>query len=87
MKLHRLLGTNFDPFEKFKNPLSFELAHYVALSTEDQYRILSASSEKARQWFLIEHLQKLIPVLEDAENLRKKISMNGHFRREISPDF
>lgn len=87
VKLHRILGTDFNPFEKFKNPLSFELAHYVALSPEDQYRMLSATSEKARQWFLIEHLQKLIPTLEDTERLRSKISLNGHFRKEIPPDF
>lgn len=87
VKLHKLIETDFNPFKKFKNPLSYELAHYVALSREDQYRLLAATSEKARQWFLIQHLLKLIPTLEDAERLKEKIKLNGHFRKEIPPDF
>lgn len=86
-KLHKLIGTGFHPFEKFKNPLSYELAHYVALDREDQYRLLASKSEKARQWFLIQHLLKLIPTLEEAERLKEKVLLNGHFRKEIPPDF
>lgn len=86
-KLQSLMDTDFSVFKKFKNPLSYEIANYAALSTEDQYRILSSTSEKARQWFIIQHLLKLIPSLEEAEKLKRKIQMNGHFRKEIPPDF
>jgi Lon protease-like protein len=86
-KLQKLMDTDFNVFKKFKNPMSFELANYTALTPEDQYRILSASSEKARQWFLIQHLLKLIPSLEETEKLKQKIRMNGHFRKEIPPKF
>jgi Lon protease-like protein len=86
-KLHKLLGTNFNIYDKFKNPISFDLVPYVALSPEDQYRILMSPSEKGRQWFIIEHLLKLIPTLEDAEGVRAKVQMNGHFRKEIPPKF
>jgi len=86
-KLHKLLGTNLDIFEKFRNPTSFDLAHYLALNQEDQYRLLVATSEKARQWFLIQHLLKLIPSLEETEKVKSKVQMNGHFRREEPPAF
>ena len=86
-KLHKVLGTNLDIYQKFENPLSFDLAHYVALSPEDQYRLLVATSEKARQWFLIQHLMKLIPSLEETEKVKAKVQMNGHFRREVPPSF
>ena len=86
-KLHKVLGTNLDIYQKFENPLSFDLAHYVALTPEDQYRLLVATSEKARQWFLIQHLMKLIPSLEEAEKVKAKVQMNGHFRREVPPAF
>lgn len=86
-KFQSLMDTDFSVFKKFKNPLSYEIANYAALSTEDQYRILSSTSEKARQWFIIQHLLKLIPSLEEAEKLKRKIQMNGHFRKEIPPDF
>ena len=86
-KLHKLLGTSLNIYEKFENPLSFDLAHYVALPPEDQYRLLVATSEKARQWFLIQHLLKLIPSLEETERVKAKVQMNGHFRREVPPTF
>jgi Lon protease-like protein len=86
-KLHTVLGTKLDIYQKFSNPMSYDLAHYVALSPEDQYRLLMATSEKARQWFLIQHLQKLIPTLEAAEQVRDRVQLNGHFRHEIPPKF
>ncbi|HLP50882.1 MAG TPA: LON peptidase substrate-binding domain-containing protein [Chitinophagales bacterium] len=86
-KLHVVLGTNFKIEEKFQNPLSFDVIQYCALSPEDQYRLLTANSEKARQWFIIEHLQKLIPSIEQTEKVKAKVQMNGHFRKEIPPKF
>jgi Lon protease-like protein len=86
-KLHLLMGTNFNLFEKFPEPLSFDIAHYVALTPEDQYRLLAAPSEKGRQYFLIQHLQKLIPSLEETEKTKQRVQMNGHFRREVPPSF
>lgn len=86
-RLHELLGTNLDIYTKYENPLSWDLAHYVALNQEDQYRLLVATSEKARQWFLIQHLQQLIPSLEETEKVKNKVQMNGHFRKEIPPSF
>jgi Lon protease-like protein len=81
-KLHTLLGTNFDVYNKFENPLSYDVAHYVALNTEDQYRLLMAKSETHRQVFLTQHLMKIIPNIEETEKVRAKVKMNGHFREE-----
>lgn len=86
-KLHQLLGTNFKVEDRYENPLSYDLIQYAALSPEDQYRLLIATSEKARQWFMIEHLQKLIPSVEQTEKVKMKIQLNGHFRKEIPPKF
>ena len=86
-KLHHILGTNFKVEDKYENPLSYDLIQYAALSPEDQYRLLIATSEKARQWFMIEHLQKLIPSVEQIEKVKMKIQLNGHFRKEIPPKF
>jgi Lon protease-like protein len=86
-KLHGMMGTNFKLSNKFSAPLSFDIAHYVALTPEDQYRLLVGESEKGRQWFLMQHLMKLIPSLEEAENVKARVNMNGHFRRENPPSF
>jgi Lon protease-like protein len=86
-RLHELLGTGLKVSQKFENAVSFDLVQYAAMSPEDQYRLLIASSEKARQWFIIEHLKKLIPSIEETEKVKAKIQLNGHFRNEIPPKF
>ncbi len=87
MKLHQHLGTDFDPNKKFKNPLSFDLAPYVAMSLEEQCRLLSVPSEKQRQIIITQHLMKVIPTIDEARKTAEKVRMNGHFRNETSPDF
>lgn len=86
-KLHVLLGTGLDTEKKFANALSYDLAQYAALSLEDQYRLLSSSSERGRQWFLIQHLQRLIAEVENVESFKSKVRLNGHFRHENPPSF
>ena len=86
MKLHAFLGTDFDPYKKFKNPLSFDLIAYCALSLPQQCRLLEVHSEKQRQMALIQHLIQVIPTIEEANRLREKVRMNGHFRNEKPPE-
>ncbi|MBX2908789.1 MAG: LON peptidase substrate-binding domain-containing protein [Chitinophagales bacterium] len=86
MKLHKFLGTDFDPYKKFENPLSYDLITYCALSLTDQCHLLEILSERQRQLTLIQHLIKIIPTIEDSMQLREKIKMNGHFRNETPPD-
>ncbi|MCS6819377.1 MAG: LON peptidase substrate-binding domain-containing protein [Chitinophagales bacterium] len=86
LKLHRQLGTGFDPYKKFSRPLSFDVASYCALPLPLQCRLLEISSEKQRQLALIQHLMQVIPTLEETEKLRERVNMNGHFRNEIPPE-
>ncbi len=86
-ELHAQLGTNFNPFDKFKNPLSYELAPYVAMPIKDQVHMLSIVSEKQRQRFMRLHLERVLPTIEASKKVQEKISMNGHFRNEIPPTF
>ncbi len=78
-KLYGLLTTpvHYDPEKK---PFSFQVAHKVGLSLQDEYELLSVPRESARQQFLIQHLQKVIPVVAEMEQTKSRIRMNGHFR-------
>jgi hypothetical protein len=86
MKLHKFLGTDFDPYKKFSHPLSYDIIPYCALSLPEQCRLLEVRSEKQRQLLVIQHLIKIIPTIEEANRLREKVRMNGHFRNEIPPE-
>ncbi len=66
---------------------TFDMAHHVGFSLEQEYKLLSISSEKERQIYMLKHLESLIPVVREMELLRKKAQMNGHFKNVIPPKF
>ncbi|MCB0548138.1 MAG: LON peptidase substrate-binding domain-containing protein [Phaeodactylibacter sp.] len=65
---------------------TYELAHHVGFSLEQEYQFLCVADERSRQEFMRMHLEKLIPVVREMENLRKRAEMNGHFKNIIPPE-
>ncbi|MBD2702585.1 LON peptidase substrate-binding domain-containing protein [Spirosoma sp. BT702] len=60
--------------------LSYKVAHKVGLSIEQEYELLTVSSEAERQLFLIQHIDNVMPVVSDMERTKQRIRMNGHFK-------
>jgi len=83
-EVHRLLNITKD----FKKPeselLSYDVAHHAGLSVEEEYEFLGLMRELQRQEYLKRHLQKVLPMLMEMEQLKKKVKLNGHFRN-LSP--
>ena len=71
------IKTNF--LEKTERRV-FDIAHNIGLSKEQEYELLKITREDLRQTFVINHLQKAIPLLKDMERSKEKIKMNGHFK-------
>lgn len=67
--------------------MAYEVAHYVGMSLEQEYILLTLSSENERQEYLIKFLRKVVPTMHSIERLKERISMNGHFRELDPPDF
>lgn len=67
--------------------LSFEVGHHLGMSKEQELELLMIHSEEGRQEYLINHLDSLIPIVIEMEELRKKVEMNGHFKNVIPPQF
>lgn len=66
--------------EYTKEPLSFQIAHKVGLSLEQEYQLLEILDESQRLEFLVGHLEKSIPIIEEVERTKQLIRMNGHFK-------
>lgn len=64
---------------------TYHIAHHVGFSIEQEYQFLCLPTEKDRQEFMIDHLQKLIPVVREMERLKKRAQLNGHFKNLIPP--
>jgi hypothetical protein len=58
----------------------FDIAHNIGLSKEQEYELLKITREDLRQTFVINHLQKAIPLLKEMERSKELIKMNGHFK-------
>lgn len=54
--------------------------HKIGLKPEEEYQLLQMSSINSRQNYILDHLDKIIPMLERAEKARELIKMNGHFK-------
>lgn len=79
-ELHELLKVNKD-FKKPDEELrSFDIAHHIGLSLEEEYELLQLTDERQRQEYLKRQLAKAIPMVKGMEQLKEKIKLNGHFK-------
>lgn len=79
-ELHQVLKVSKD-FNKQEDELnSYDVAHHIGLSLQEEYELLGLMDERQRQEYLKRHLAKTIPMLTGMEQLKEKIKLNGHFK-------
>lgn len=66
---------------------SFELAHKLGLSLDQEYDMLQMPGEAQRQEYMINHLKRAIPLIQEMENAKERIKMNGHFQHHDPLNF
>lgn len=60
--------------------ISYQIAHFVGLSKAEEYEMLGLFTETQRLEYIRRHLNKIIPVVKELEQMKARIQMNGHFR-------
>ncbi|QKG56346.1 LON peptidase substrate-binding domain-containing protein [Hymenobacter sp. BRD128] len=65
----------------------FDVAHHIGLSTEQEYQLLGTTAELERQEMVREHLERLLPAVLEAERLKERVRLNGHFKNLLPPQF
>lgn len=78
-QLYAILGLE-NPLEYDKEPFSFQVAHKIGLSLEQEYQLLAMLDENLRVEFIIEHLERSIPIIAEVERTKQLVRMNGHFK-------
>jgi len=78
--LHRLLKVNKEYKKSDEEIKTYDIAHHVGLSLEQEYELLGLFDERQRQEYLKRHLAKVIPTVAVMEQLKEKIKLNGHFK-------
>ena len=79
-ELYKLLKVEKDFHKNDKELNSYDVAHHVGLSLQEEYELLGLMHERQRQEYLRRHLTKVIPMVAEMEGLKKKVKMNGHFK-------
>jgi Lon protease-like protein len=84
--LYDLMGVEFSPIspKKFN---SYQLAHKMGLSYQQEYQLLQLAKESERLSFIRAHLDVTIQVLQEVNRTKDIIDMNGHFRNFDPLDF
>jgi uncharacterized protein len=85
--LYKLLKVSKDFKKQDEELLSYDVAHHVGFTIEEEYELLHLMHERQRQEYLKRHLTKVLPLIAEMENLRKKIKLNGHFKNLSSFNF
>lgn len=79
-QLHKLLEVEKDFKKSVDELLSYDVAHHVGLTLQEEYELLQLLREEQRLEYLKRHLQKVMPVVAGMENLKERIQLNGHFK-------
>ncbi|MEL6832864.1 MAG: LON peptidase substrate-binding domain-containing protein [Bacteroidota bacterium] len=79
MRIKRTLPTHVADFR------TYDVAHYVGFSTEQEYEFLLTFDARSRQEMLLEQINRVLPVVREMENMRNRAKLNGHFKNLIPP--
>ena len=66
---------------------SYDVAHHVGFSLQEEYELLNLLYESQRQEYLKRHLTKVLPLVAEMEHLKEKVKLNGHFKNLSSFNF
>lgn len=79
-ELHSLLKVDKGFKKKDDEIISYDVAHHIGFSQEEEYEMLGLFDERQRQEYIKRHLNKALPMLAEMEQLKEKIKGNGHFK-------
>lgn len=86
-ELHRLLNIEKNFSKPDEELASYDIAHHVGLSLEQEYELLGLLREEQRQEYIKRHLGQVLPVIAQMETLKEKVRLNGHFKNLSSFKF
>ena len=66
---------------------SFDIAHHLGMSVEQEYQLLICPSEEERFEKILAHLTKILPIVLETEQLKERVKLNGHFKHLLPPNF
>jgi ATP-dependent Lon protease len=85
--LYRIMSIDNVKIPEAKDFRSWSLVHKIGLSREQEIELLNIPHELDKCTYLLTFLDNLIPIVTEAENIRKRAELNGHFQHFKPNDF
>jgi uncharacterized protein len=60
--------------------ISYEVAHFIGLTRQQEYELLCILTEIQRLEYIRRHLNNMIPMIKELEQVKARIKRNGHFQ-------
>jgi uncharacterized protein len=79
-QLHAKLGVEKNYKKEQHELLSYDIAHHVGLSLQQEYEVLGLTTEVQRLEYINRHLDKMLIEAQNAEETIARIKLNGHYR-------
>lgn len=85
--IYELLNIDKDLKDPWAGFTTYDIAHYVGLTLEQEYEVLTLIDSEERQRYLLEHLRNIKPTIEQKSSIKARAQLNGHFKELIPPKF
>ena len=86
-QLYSVLNITKPSYKSPSELASFEIAHLVGFKLKEEYELLRFKRESDRQKLLLGHIRKILPIVIQAEKLKEKAKLNGHFKNILPPQY
>lgn len=59
---------------------TYQLAHKVGFDLDQELTFLTLATEPERQAYMLQHIQRMLPLAEQVEEMRRRAALNGHVK-------
>ncbi|WP_192820998.1 LON peptidase substrate-binding domain-containing protein [Rufibacter sp. LB8] len=80
LQLYKALGIKNLMLNLPPNFKSYDVAHHLGFSIDQEYKLLQCLKESERMAQIHAHLTQILPVVLETERLKERVKLNGHFK-------
>jgi Lon protease-like protein len=87
VEIYRLLNIDKTIKSTAEGFRTYDISHYVGMTLEQEYELLSLRGSTERQRYLLNHLKTISPSIERKTAIRDRAKLNGHFQELTPPEW
>ncbi|MEM6264269.1 MAG: LON peptidase substrate-binding domain-containing protein [Bacteroidota bacterium] len=85
--LHQVLGIPKRVVNVPEEVTAFEIGHHIGFNLQEEAELLGFNQETERLQYIHQHLERILPIVTEAERLKARARLNGHYKNLIPPEF